>query len=529
MGHIVLYRKYRPNTFSKIVGQEHVTKILKNQIVNDKVGHAYIFSGTRGTGKTSAAKVFARAINCLNPQDGEPCNECENCKAILNGETSDVVEMDAASNNGVDSIREIRQEVIYASTFLKYRVYIIDEVHMLSTAAFNALLKTLEEPPKGVIFILATTELHKIPITILSRCLKFEFKTISEEDIANNIKNILKQENREYEEEAVRYISRLADGGMRDALSIVDRCLDEGEVLKLENIESLAGSINNEVLKNILLSIITYKPYNVLKLADNLIQSGKNIRQINYEIINEFMNLMIKITTQNEVGHSVFKDEEINDIQRYLVEDRLNYIITKLNILDNDIRMSSNPQVIFKSRLIELSSVKRVENVVKSFEEKSEIVSAENKDYMPLINDLTERIRELEEEIDELKEKGVTLSTKSTKDAVETVDNKPKLKEFRDFKKLQNEIKNKKEMQLYSSLVISKAYVDKDIIYFVTENSFVKSMLEESKSKELLEDTILEITGKDYDIRIVENKKENEEDDLFEQRLNEIDMDYEEI
>ena len=290
MGHIVLYRKYRPNTFEKIVGQEHVTKILRNQIKNDKLGHAYIFSGTRGTGKTSAAKVFARAVNCLHPIDGEPCNECENCKAILNGETSDIVEMDAASNNGVDSIREIRQEVVYASTLLKYRVYIIDEVHMLSTAAFNALLKTLEEPPKGVIFILATTELHKIPITIKSRCLKFEFKAISEDNISDCIKKILKEENKEYEEDAVRYIARLADGAMRDALSIVDRCLDEGEVLKLENIESLAGSINTEVLKNVILSIITYKPYNVLKIVDNLIESGKNIRQINYEILNEFMN-----------------------------------------------------------------------------------------------------------------------------------------------------------------------------------------------------------------------------------------------
>ncbi len=529
MGHIVLYRKYRPNTFSKIVGQEHVTKILRNQIVNDKVGHAYIFSGTRGTGKTSAAKVFARAINCLNPIDGEPCNECENCKAILNGETSDVVEMDAASNNGVDSIREIRQEVIYASTFLKYRVYIIDEVHMLSTQAFNALLKTLEEPPKGVVFILATTELHKIPITILSRCLKFEFKTISEENIATCIKNILKEENREYEEDAVKYISRLADGAMRDALSIVDRCLDEDEVLRLKNIESLAGSINNEVLRNILLGIITYKPYNVLKVTENLIESGKNIRQINYEIINEFMNLMIKITTQNEVGYSVFKDEEIKELERYLVDDRLDYIITKLNILDNDIRMSSNPQVLFKSRLIELSSVKRVKTVTEDYEENSKVVSGNEKDYMPLINDLTERIRELEDEIEELKEKGVNVSTNSIVNTVETVENKPKLKEFRDFKKLQNEIKNKKEMQLYSSLVISKAYVDTDSIIFVTENSFVKSMLEDSKSKELLEDTILEITGKDYSIKIVENRKEENKDDLFEQRLNETDMDYEEI
>ena len=179
MGYIALYRKYRPNTFDSIIGQENVTKILKNQIKNGKISHAYLFSGTRGTGKTSAAKVFARAINCLNPQDGEPCNECAVCKGILDGSITDVIEMDAASNNSVENIRQIRQEVVYATVDVKYRVYIIDEVHMLTTSAFNALLKTLEEPPENVVFILATTEQHKIPVTILSRCLKFEFHRIS--------------------------------------------------------------------------------------------------------------------------------------------------------------------------------------------------------------------------------------------------------------------------------------------------------------------------------------------------------------
>ena len=526
MGHIVLYRKYRPNTFDKIVGQEHVTKILKNQIQNDKVGHAYIFSGTRGTGKTSAAKVFARAVNCLHPVNGEPCNECENCKAILNGETSDIVEMDAASNNGVDSIREIRQEVVYASTFLKYRVYIIDEVHMLSTQAFNALLKTLEEPPKGVIFILATTELHKIPITILSRCLKFEFKSISEDNIATCLKNILKEENKEYEEDAVKYIARLADGAMRDALSILDRCLDEGEVLKLENVESLAGSINTEVLKELITSIVTYKPYNVLKIAEKLIESGKNIRQINYEIMNEFMNLMIKIITQNETGHSIFTDDEIKDLNNYLANNRLDYLISKLNVLDNDIKLSTNPQILFKARLVEISSIKRENDVVKTFEQDAKVINGNvNNDYIPLINDLTERIRNLEEELDNLKECGVTVSTNKV---VESVENKPKLKEFRDFKKLQNEIKKIKNMKLYSSLMLAKAYVDNDSIIFKTENDFVKCVLEDIENKNILEDTILQITGKDYNIVIEKIEIENNED-LFEERLTETDMDYEEF
>ena len=230
MSYIALYRKYRPLTFDGIVGRENITKILKNQIKSGKISHAYLFSGTRGTGKTSAAKVFARAINCLHPVDGEPCNECEVCKNILEGNTTDVVEMDAASNNSVENIRQIRQEVMYATVDVKYRVYIIDEVHMLTISAFNALLKTLEEPPENVVFILATTEQHKIPVTILSRCLRFEFNRLSDEDIIGRLKYVLENEKVDYEEKALNYIAKLADGTMRDAISIIERYMTEIDV-----------------------------------------------------------------------------------------------------------------------------------------------------------------------------------------------------------------------------------------------------------------------------------------------------------
>ena len=227
MAYTALYRKFRPLTFNDMVGQEHITKTLKNQIISDRVGHSYLFNGGRGTGKTTSAKILARAVNCLSPREGEPCNECEICKSILSGTLTDVVEMDAASNNSVEDIRQIRDEVNFLPSVAKYRVYIIDEVHMLSTGAFNALLKTLEEPPKYVKFLLATTEPQKLPATILSRCQRFDFKRVAERDIEKRLEVISKEDDIQVSKEAIRMIAVLAEGGMRDAISILERCIGE--------------------------------------------------------------------------------------------------------------------------------------------------------------------------------------------------------------------------------------------------------------------------------------------------------------
>lgn len=334
MAYISLYRKYRPATFESIVGQENVTRILQNQIKSGKISHAYIFSGSRGTGKTSAAKVFARAINCLHPINGEPCNECEVCKNILEGNTTDVVEMDAASNNSVENIRQIRQEVVYATIDVKYRVYIIDEVHMLTTSAFNALLKTLEEPPANVVFILATTEQHKIPVTILSRCLRFEFNKISEKNIKNRLEYVLKEENINYEEKAVGYIAKLADGGMRDGLSILERCISEvDDVLKYENVLNIIGAIDEEIIENITSDILNCNSINVIKLIDSIAEKGKDLRQLNMQVTEGFLNKLV-LSNNNE-------------------KEKLVKIIDKLSKLDNDLRLTTKPIILLKSNYIE--------------------------------------------------------------------------------------------------------------------------------------------------------------------------------
>ena len=262
-----LYRKFRPITFSEMVGQEHITKTLKNQIIANRIGHAYLFNGGRGTGKTSAAKIFARAINCLNPKDGEPCNECEICKAILSGSLTDVVEMDAASNNSVEDIRAIRDEVNFLPTLAKYRVYIIDEVHMLSTGAFNALLKTLEEPPAHVKFILATTEPQKLPATILSRCQRFDFKRVSNNDIVKRLEIVCKQAGIEITENALKIISVLSEGAVRDALSILERCVQEG-ASKIDE-EKVKELLNREIIR------INRKDERIQELLDTE-RSGKS-------------------------------------------------------------------------------------------------------------------------------------------------------------------------------------------------------------------------------------------------------------
>ena len=293
MSYQALYRKWRPDNFEDVKGQDHIVTTLKNQINADRRGHAYLFCGTRGTGKTSVAKIFAKAVNCEHPVNGSPCGECPTCKAIAAGTSMNVIEIDAASNNGVDNIREIRDEVQYSPTEGKYKVYIIDEVHMLSTGAFNALLKTLEEPPSYVIFILATTEVAKIPVTIMSRCQRYDFHRISIETIADRLSELMKAENIVVEDKAIRYVAKAADGSMRDALSLLDQCIafHLGEELKYDDVLDVLGAVDIAIFSNMYKTIRENDVARCMNLMEDIIMQGRDLSQFVTDFIWYLRNL----------------------------------------------------------------------------------------------------------------------------------------------------------------------------------------------------------------------------------------------
>ena len=302
MGYKALYREWRPRIFEDVVGQEHITTTLKNEIINDRIAHAYLFCGTRGTGKTSTAKVMAKALNCLDLKNGEPCNECEMCKKINEGLAIDVTELDAASNNGIDKIRDIIDDTKYPPQEARYKIYIMDEVHMLSVGAVNAFLKTLEEPPKNVIFILATTDPQKLPITILSRCQRFDFKRINQKEISNRLKKITDAQNIGYEQKSLDLISRVCDGALRDAVSILDQAIAMGESqIKYEDLVSILGLVTNEYLFDITYSIIDRSIEKAMIIIDKLMYAGKDMQLFMKDLIAHFRNLlMVKVTNNPE-------------------------------------------------------------------------------------------------------------------------------------------------------------------------------------------------------------------------------------
>ena len=355
MGYTALYRKFRPQTFSEMVGQEHITRTLRNQIIANRVGHAYLFNGVRGTGKTTSAKVLARAINCLNPIDGEPCNECEICKAALDGSLTDIVEMDAASNNSVEDIRSIREEVNFLPTKAKYRVYIIDEVHMLSQGAFNALLKTLEEPPEHVKFILATTEPQKLPATILSRCQRFDFKRISDEDIIKRLDIVCKESNVEATPQALNIIASLSEGAMRDALSILERCIQDGENnITEDKIKELVGIPKLEYIYNILEAIINYDIDEAMENITKVLNEGKDLGNLLWEIIKYIKDILMVKTNQKLTIYNEEDFEKLKELSTKVSKSRAIKLISELSTLENNMKQSTQRIIVFQAGIIKL-------------------------------------------------------------------------------------------------------------------------------------------------------------------------------
>lgn len=371
--YLALYRKYRPRTFNEVVGQDHIVKTLINQIKLDKISHAYLFCGSRGTGKTSTAKIFAKAINCLNSKDGSPCLECETCKA-LDGTNIDVLEIDAASNNGVDEIRDLREKVKYPPVVGKYKVYIIDEVHMLSTSAFNALLKTLEEPPAHTVFVLATTEVHKLPATILSRCLRFDFKLVSLEDLTSLLKKILKDEGVKFDDQAVNVIARAGEGSVRDTLSIADRCVSfAGDELTYQKVLSVLGVSERETLIKITNEILSKNIGEALVELDKVLSSGKSPLVFSNDLISYYRDLLLIYTLADKAREIVVvKDDIYAQMKAQAVKENYAEIVKAIEVLseiEQELRYSVQPRIVLETALVKIVAESNLERRVEKLEE----------------------------------------------------------------------------------------------------------------------------------------------------------------
>lgn len=357
--YLALYRKFRPSTFEGIVGQEHITTTLKNQIANQQIGHAYLFCGSRGTGKTSCAKVFARAINCLSPlADGSPCGKCEVCTKLQQSNNMDILEIDAASNNGVDEIRDLREKIKYAPAVGKYKVYIIDEVHMLSPGAFNALLKTLEEPPAHAVFILATTEVHKLPATILSRVMRFDFKLISTQKIAQNISKIFNESNIKAEESAIGLIASAGEGSMRDALSIADMCASFcNNNITYDKVIEVLGISNKETIYALLNSILSQDIQNFFVEFDKIVKQGKNLSVVASDLTKGLRDLLVIKSCGENSGLIDYKPELLSKMSNLATQCsvvRINKALQAFSKIETDLKYATNPQLLIETTALGL-------------------------------------------------------------------------------------------------------------------------------------------------------------------------------
>ena len=506
--HKALYRVYRPKNFSDVIGQEHIVRTLKNQIENNNVGHAYLFCGTRGTGKTSTAKIFSRAVNCTNLHNDEPCNECENCREILEDKTMDVVEIDAASNNSVDDIRELRENVKYSPAKAKYKVYIIDEVHMLSQGAFNALLKTLEEPPSYVIFILATTEPHKIPATILSRCQRFDFKRVTVKDISSRMRYICEKEGIEADEKALNLIARNSQGALRDALSILDQCISfEGNKISYNDVIELLGSVNIEQLFDLAESIIKEDTRKSLQILNDFIIWGKDVRNLVNDLIDHFRNLMVcKIS--NDLDEIISLPEETIDLLKQQAETiDTNNLIRILNILSeaqDGMKISSNPRVLMEVTMMKIAQpmfdeskealIKRIENLEQKIE--SGNIKVNHISTNQTVDNFNENNQHNNNTVEKQEDENIEYENLKGDDI--------KLVE-KSWKKILQKMKEDKNQVIRALLQdVDSFNISEDTLYIIfTDNySFAKSRLDSPATIQYVEKVIREVLNRSFSVKI---------------------------
>lgn len=509
MSYTALYRKFRPDHFSDVKGQEHIVTTLKNQIKAGRIGHAYLFCGTRGTGKTTVAKLLAKVVNCENPVDGNPCNECRMCKGISTGTSMNVIEIDAASNNGVDNVREIVEEVRYSPTEGRYKVYIIDEVHMLSTGAFNALLKTIEEPPAYVMFILATTEVHKIPITILSRCQRYDFRRITIDTIAERLADLMLTENIEAEDKALRYVARVADGSMRDALSLLDQCISFyiGKKLTYDNVLEVLGAVDTQVFAKLLGNIKKQNVADCIRQLEEIESNGRELGQFTIDFIWYLRNLLLIKTTDNITDIIIEVSTENLAILKQEVasinEQELMRFIRIFSELSNQIRYATRKRVLIEIALIKLCKPEMEQNL-------EAIVS---------------RLKMLEEKLEngvvmDKTEQSVTSTVRQTQTAVKKPIILPEalpedLREAaKNWKSIITQV-GKKAPALGSVLQGATPSVDGNQgLLIVVTNSLDKELIDRESHMQLIKDTIAQLIHKQVQVssRYLDKSKESIEE-----------------
>ena len=516
MGYTALYRKFRPNTFGEMVGQEHITRTLRNQIMANRVGHAYLFNGGRGTGKTTSAKVLARAINCLNPKDGEPCNECEICKETLAGSLTDIVEMDAASNNSVEDIRSIREEVNFLPTKAKYRVYIIDEVHMLSQGAFNALLKTLEEPPEHVKFILATTEPQKLPATILSRCQRFDFKRISNEDIIKRLEIVCKESDIKATTQALNIIASLSEGAMRDALSILERCVQDGENdIDEEKIKELVGIPKTTFIHGITQAIVEYNIDEAMETITKVLEEGKDLNNLLWEIIKYIKDILMIKTNQKLTIYNEKDQKEIEELAQKVAKERAIRLINELSKLENDMKSSTQRLIVFQAGIIRLC-----DKEMSTVENNTSNSSGNNQDIYARLDKIENYLRNTgrtttAREVSAPRTQSSTKETAPKPDntAIEGIGKNSKPAQY--WKEIVNNLKKNGKLMLYTNLLNTNAVEINDLTVGIEFPAgltpFGKTVLEKPENKMEIAQQVSLACGKQMQVKYIDTKPQEQE------------------